>query len=115
VIQVSTPTKSVTTSRVSDIGLGGVFVFTDEKLHIGEECVVNIELIGPASLLRVRVEGEIVRAQQDGVGVQFTRIDTDSLIHLKHILSIHAEDPDLIKREYFTNLLDVNETTPDSP
>jgi hypothetical protein len=110
VVQVSTPTKSITTSRVCDIGLGGLFVFTEEKLPIGDECVVNIELIGPASLLRVRVEGEIVRVQDQGAAVQFTRIDTDSLIHLKHLLSVHSEDPELIKREYFTSLLDVNET-----
>lgn len=114
-VQVSTPTNSITVSRASDLGLGGVFVFTDEKLPIGTECVVNIELIGPASLLRVRVEGEIVRVQDRGLALQFTRIDTDSLIHLKHLLSIQSEDPELIKREYFTNLLDVDEGSPDNP
>jgi c-di-GMP-binding flagellar brake protein YcgR len=112
-IQVSTEELSITSSRTRNISLGGLFIYTGELLPRGAECVVNIELIGPATLLRIRVEGEVVRVEEDGVAVRFTRMDTDSLIHLKHLVTIKAADPEKIRREYFEDLLAIEPASGD--
>lgn len=113
-IQVSTDQLSITSSRMRNISLGGLFVYTSEPVPKGAECVVNIELIGPTTLLRIRVEGEVVRVEEDGVAVRFTGMDTDSLIHLKHLVTINAADPEKIRREYFEDLLAIEPASGDS-
>jgi PilZ domain len=99
----------VTSTRVRDISLGGIFVLTDGPLPIGLQCVVTIELKGPATLLKIQVEGEVIRVEEDGAGLTFTKIDADSLVHLRHLMKILSEDPQTIDQEYFYELLRVQQ------
>ncbi len=99
----------ITSTRVRDISLGGIFVLTDDPLPIGLQCAVNIELRGPATSLKIQVEGEVIRVEEDGAALIFTKIDADSLVHLRHVIRINAEDPDVIDQEYFYELLRVQQ------
>ncbi len=47
----------------------------------------------------VRVEGEIIRSESNGVAVKFTQIDPDSLFHLQNIIRYNAEDTEAIDEE----------------
>lgn len=99
----------ITSTRVRDISLGGIFVLTEGPLPIGLQCIVAIELRGPATLLKIQVEGEVVRAEEDGAGLIFTKMDADSLVHLRHLMKILSEDPETIDQEYFHELLRVQQ------
>ncbi len=78
-------------NKLRDISLGGAYIAIEAPLPEATTCTLDIDLIGPASLLRIQVEGEVVRAQEDGVAVKFTRIDLDSLLHLKtHDQGVYA-------------------------
>jgi PilZ domain len=104
-ITVTNGETAYLSNRLRDIGLGGAFIFMDEFAPDGACCTLDIELIGPASLLRIEIEGEIVRVQRDGIAIKFTRIDLDSLLHLKHIIRLFTQDPDMIHNEFISNLL----------
>jgi hypothetical protein len=107
-IKITAGDRVVFSNELSNLSLGGAYVeTTGEPLPIGDPCVFVIDLVGPASLLRVRVEGEIVRSDGKGIGVTFTQMDLDSLIHLKHLIKVHAEDPDLIDHEFVEHLVEL--------
>jgi len=78
-----------------------------EPLPVGAHCAVNIDIIGPASRLKIRVEGEVARVEEDGVALIFSKIDCDSMSHLRHLIKIHAEDPETIDEEYFQELFEI--------
>jgi hypothetical protein len=82
-----------TSTKLRDISLGGAFIEGTSSLQEGEPCVMSVELVGPASLLRIEVEGSVIRAEPGGIGIKFTKIDVDSLLHLHHLIKIHSLDP----------------------
>jgi hypothetical protein len=47
----------------------------------------------------VDVEGEIVRKDSEMAAIRFTRIDPDSLFHLRNIVRYNASDPDRVEDE----------------
>lgn len=106
-IKITARDRVVFSNQLGNLSLGGAYVeTTGEPLPLGEQCTFVVDLVGPASLLRVRVEGEIVRSDGKGIGVTFTQMDLDSLIHLKHLIKVHAQDPDLIDYEFLQNLVE---------
>ena len=107
-VKVATASAEVLATRIRDISLGGLFIMTDEPLPLGAQCTVYLDLKGPASLLHIKVEGEVVRVEENGVGLVFTKMDADSLIHLHHLVKIHAQDPTRIDNEYYKELLEVD-------
>jgi hypothetical protein len=104
-IKVISGEKVIIALGIRDISLGGAFIITDESLTENTACKVTLSLIGPASLLRIEIEAEILRSEAQGIAVEFTSIDLDGLVHLKHFIEVHALDPDTIEREFRGNLL----------
>ena len=113
-IRVITDDRIVVSHRLRDISLGGAYIEVDQPLEEGASCILSIDLIGPRSLLRIEIEGEVVRVEDDGMAVTFTRIDLDSLVHLRHLIKVHSQDPDTIDYEFSSTLLAVEESE-DSP
>jgi hypothetical protein len=109
-IRILSASSSFVANTLRNISLGGAFIETTYQLPEGAPCALEIDLTGPASLLRVQVEGDVVRCENDGIAVKFTKIDLDSLIHLRHLIKVHAEDPDTINNEYEGHLLEVTVT-----
>lgn len=108
-IKVTAGTTVIVSNRSRDIGLGGAFVVTEgTSLPESTSCVLEIDLIGPASLLRIQVEAEVVRVDEEGMAVKFTKIDLDSLVHLRHLIRVHAQDPETVDAEYDEGLLELD-------
>ncbi len=106
-IKVTAGETVIVSNHSRDIGLGGVFVFTEgTSLSESTSCLLEIDLIGPASLLRIQVEAEVVRVDEEGMAMKFTKIDLDSLVHLRHLIRVHAEDPETVDVEYDEGLLE---------
>lgn len=85
--------------RLDDLSVGGCHLSVFPEAPIGESCEVRIYLNGASSQLYVCIHGKIVRHDDDGVGVEFTQIDPDSLFHLKNIIRFNAPNPDQIDDE----------------
>jgi hypothetical protein len=97
-----------TSCRARDIGLGGAFIYLSESPPQGTHCLLEFSLIGPASLLKIEAQAEVIRVEPEGVGVEFTKIDVDGLIHLRHLIRIQSDNPELIDEEYSSTLLDLD-------
>ena len=108
-IKITAGKTIIMSNRLRDISLGGAFLFTSgTSLAAGTSCVLGIDLIGRASLLRIQVEAEVIRADDEGIAVKFTKIDLDSLVHLRHLIAVHAQDPKAVDVEYDKGLLELN-------
>ena len=69
----------------------------------GAEVSVVIHLEPDAPDLDVRVVGQVVRVDGQGVAVDFTEIELESFRHLFHLVQYNAPDPDEIEEELSTS------------
>jgi Tfp pilus assembly protein PilZ len=61
------------TGFIENISAGGVFIGTSKSFPVGEEISMAFPL--PVSQEHVRMEGEVVRANAEGIGVKFKAVD----------------------------------------
>jgi len=106
-IRVTADEGIVVSNRLRDISLGGAYIYSERSPKEGSPCTLVIDLIGPRTLLRIEVEGDVVRCEDQGMAVKFTQIDVDSLIHLRHLIQVHAKAPEVIALEFAEKLLAV--------
>jgi c-di-GMP-binding flagellar brake protein YcgR len=85
--------------QIANLSIGGCLLKIKDALPVGSECKIAIILKAPPHDLRVEVIGKIVRNDAETVGIKFTRIDPDDLIHLQNIIRYNAENPDKISEE----------------
>lgn len=90
---------SYTIERIANLSIGGCLLKIKDDFPIGAECQFAIILNDPPQDLRVNVNGEIVRSDAETVGIKFTRINPDDLIHLQNIIRYNFENPDKISDE----------------
>lgn len=86
--------------ETSNLSLKGVLVAGVTGHSAGEKCDVALHLVGSTSDLSLKMKGEVVRADSDGVALHFLEIDLDSFYHLKNILYYNSEDPDQLDEEF---------------
>ncbi len=91
--------RTVASDETRDISLKGVYVPTDEPLDPGTGCLVELRLMGESSELILRIQGQVVRTDDSGMAITFSRMDIDALIHLKNILYYNSGDPERIDAE----------------
>ena len=85
--------------EISNLSVGGCLLPITVELVPGTPCQIKIFLEGTAEELKVRIEGEIVRADSGAIAVKFTRIDPDSLFHLQNIIRYNSPDADMVEGE----------------
>lgn len=86
-------------AELSNLSVGGCLLPLTVSAEPGTTCQLRILLEGTAEETRVSIEGEVVRATQEGVALRFLRIDPDSLFHLHNIIRYNAPDADTIEHE----------------
>jgi hypothetical protein len=106
-VRITSGEKEVFSQHLRDIGFGGTFVVSEDRLDLNASCDLEIKLIGPASLLKIHVQGEVIRVRDDGLAIKFTKIDLDSLLHLRHLIRVITQDPELIDLEFSENVLEI--------
>jgi hypothetical protein len=77
-----------------DLSVKGVFLAGVRNQALGDRCDLTLSLSGTSSELCLRIKGEVVRVEKDGVALRFHEMDLDSYYHLKNIIYYNAEDPD---------------------
>ncbi len=85
--------------ETADLSMKGMSVKGVGDRKVGELCGVSLALSGSSSRLVLRMKGEVVRVDEDNIGLHFTEIDLDSFYHLKNIVYYNADDPDNIVSE----------------
>ena len=82
-----------------DISLKGALVAFPKELHpeMGLPCQLTIHLNN--SDMNLPFEGEIVHTHESLTGIKFTKVDIDSMIHLRRLLELNTADPNQVRSE----------------
>jgi Tfp pilus assembly protein PilZ len=57
---------------IRDISRGGMFIKTPRSFSVGEK--ISFKFLMPDGLKQYQILGEIVRFQEDGIGIKFKRL-----------------------------------------
>ncbi|RUM87903.1 MAG: PilZ domain-containing protein [Thermodesulfatator sp.] len=82
-----------------DLSMKGLFCFCKTPLPEETPVVVRLVLTGTSSELSLRIEGHVVRREEQGMAIFFDSMDLDAFIHLKNILYFNSGDPERIDKE----------------
>ncbi|MGB3212323.1 MAG: PilZ domain-containing protein [Desulforhopalus sp.] len=86
-----------TVDQIVNLSVGGCLLEIEEDLPLGSVCTFTILL--PQTASGIDVVGEIVRAGNGEVSLNFITITPENLFHLQNIVRYNAKDPDLIEEE----------------
>jgi len=84
---------------ILNLSVGGCLLPIKVDLEPGTGCQMKIMMIGASSELSIRIEGEIIRCDTEGVAVKFTGVDSDSLFHLQNIIRYNSPDFEAVELE----------------
>ncbi len=77
---------------------GALFELTDDFVfQNGDKWPLTFEL--PGSDVKLKFETEVVHSRMNRVGVRFTRVDIDTMIHLRSLLEARSANPQQIANE----------------
>ncbi|MFO7850156.1 MAG: PilZ domain-containing protein [Spirochaetia bacterium] len=99
--------SEIISGKVEDLSLKGMFLIAEgspAKIEEGQEVMVTIQLSGTGSNLSFSLQGEVVRHDEEGVGIKFTEMEFDSFIHLRNVVAYNAGDDEKIMEEFYKTL-----------
>ncbi|MCL7488099.1 MAG: PilZ domain-containing protein [Desulfobulbaceae bacterium] len=85
---------------IKDASLGGMLVSGPFMLVLDKNCPVNIELRSRSTNLSFVASAQVVRADENGMAIEFTSMGFDSYVSLQTLLLYNAEDPFAIGVEF---------------
>ncbi len=84
-------------ARLIDISLHGALVRTSKTIHTDDgPLLLTVQLEGGPSIC---MDVEIAHRNECETGLRCTDIDVDSITHLRRLLELNLDDPELIQRE----------------
>ena len=86
--------------KVENLSLKGMFIQTNGSFQLQDMIQITIHLAGESSDLEIKVSGIVVRMTEQGIGIQFEKIDLDSFIHLRNIVAYNRGDEDKVMDEF---------------
>ncbi len=99
---IKTDTSEVNeTGDLKNLSLKGMFVKSKKKLPKDSTCQTEIILSGSSSNLRLKITGTVIHNTDDGFGIRFDAMDTDSYFHLKNIIMYNSPEPASILKDMF--------------
>lgn len=84
---------------VENLSMTGMFLVTNEQVADGELADITIVLTGTLPEIAVNFSGIATRITEDGVGFTFEKIDLDSYMHLKNIITYNIDDAEKVMEE----------------
>jgi hypothetical protein len=86
--------QKYTGCETENLSTKGVLVLGISDRSEGDTCDMALHLSGTREDISLTMQGEVVRLEEDGVGIHFTEIDLDSYTHLRNIIYYNSDDPD---------------------
>ncbi len=91
--------EAIALDAFRNLSLGGCLLPVRTAYKVGTACRLTIKLSGESSDLQIKVSGTVLRSGREGLALQFTSIDPDSLFHLKNIVRYNVADPESVEQE----------------
>ncbi len=85
---------------VENLSLHGMLVKSERVLTVGSPVDITISLADADPPVAIHLNGVTVRAQEGELGFKFERIELDSFVHLRNIVSIAKGDADRVMDEF---------------
>ncbi len=99
--EIRTGNQLFRSSSGMNISLNGLRIATNEPLPgEGSPCSAKIILKAFDHHIAIEAKGRIARTGQGYLAVEFTEIDPDSYLHLRHLIINNAEDPVHAEEEF---------------
>lgn len=86
--------KKFNSHETRDISITGTYIEGLQGPKKGEQCAINLVLLGEASELLLKMKGEAVRVEDEGVAIEFMDVPRDCFYHLKNIAYVASVNPD---------------------
>ncbi|KAA3620403.1 MAG: PilZ domain-containing protein [Calditrichaeota bacterium] len=104
-IQVEVETEEGCVQRMhgetNDLSLGGFFVETADEMEVGYEGRMEILLDGGLDVVPIEIQGKVVRACDDGYGIEIVKVyGVDSFSHLRNLVIYNAPDVQKVQSEF---------------
>ncbi len=100
-VDVSFGKKTYKEKETRDISITGTYVEAISGPQKGETCRITLLLKGEASELRLNMQAEVVRTEENGIALEFIDVTKDCFYHLKNIAYvIHVNPDDIICTNY---------------
>ena len=93
-VEITTASGGVVKTTGSDVGMKGLHVCCSDPLAVGTECTATLVLQEGEERVCVQAEGKVVRADDSGMGIEFTGLDADSVEDLHKLLMYNSPDVD---------------------
>lgn len=84
---------------VENLSMTGMFLVTNEQMNDGEIADITIILTGTDPEIGINFTGVVSRIAEDGVGFTFEKVDLESYMHLKNIISYNIDDAEKVMDE----------------
>jgi hypothetical protein len=101
-VTITTQDGAEVSGQARDVSLSGLFVQADTpvgNLPSGVACQVSVSLPGAAVPLSIHAAGRIVRSTNEGIAVEFCRVDEESMEHLRNLVRYNAADVAQVEEE----------------
>lgn len=99
-----TQAEKTINGEVKNVSLQGIYVETDGKLDADLPLDISFQLSGADPETAIKATGSVVRMEENGIAIKFTKVDVDSFVHLRNIVSYQVGDGDKIIGEFFKYL-----------
>ncbi|NIA08419.1 MAG: hypothetical protein GWP10_01250 [Nitrospiraceae bacterium] len=86
--------------RTRDISLKSVYCYSNRKLAPGTPCDIELYVKENNSRLVLFIKGQIVRTDDEGMGIRFEEMDFESFVCLKRLLRYNLKGPKEIDLEF---------------
>jgi len=82
-----------------NVSMHGLFIETDQELPLNAAVEITVYYSPDSSF---RLNADVVRREEMGLGVQVKRIDVHSFVHLRDVVARQCNDQDIIMRETYS-------------
>lgn len=101
-VTLTGPEETLAQLSTSNLSLNSLYAESETIWDVGTRVGIRLQLAGASSNLTLHMEGRIVRAEKEGMAIEFSEIDMDSFFHLRNIVALNSGDAEKIDREIVT-------------
>ena len=85
-------------ARLIDVSLKGALIEHDDTwpARAGQPCHLRLEL-APGAV--IQMAATVAHVEGRHIGLHCDRIDLDSITHLRHLMELNADDPQVLERD----------------
>jgi len=81
---------------IKNVSLQGLFIKTPEKVPLRTPVEITFFFSNNSSMY---LNANVVRCEDAGLGIQISRMDVNSFVHLRNVVGMQCNDQDLLMQE----------------